>query len=302
MKLREQFRKATGITYDIDKVIENIPEDDKEAKQKLFNKIAWQSPGGGINLHGRNAETIGNFLVNLAEALDVDITNADINGDGKIDSSDDRIFSKIEVITKSDDKGETPDPDGPTEPEEPEEPKEEVADGTVLWGDFFGDEGNDNSSFDSAVNLSEYNYSGIEGYKDNTNVKYTGNGNVRLSTGNSGSTTSGHLWFNKNVEGVFETFDINLYDVKNLTFGYSKTGAKCSVSYFDGSEWKSIVDHSASQTGQQNVQFSVEENVNSIKIKIEHNDGSNLRVDNIRLVAGNVNPTVIEELIAKYTV
>ena len=41
--LRNNFYKSTGLTYDIEKFLENLPE---EQKIKMFKKLKWQMNSG----------------------------------------------------------------------------------------------------------------------------------------------------------------------------------------------------------------------------------------------------------------
>lgn len=196
----------------------------------------------------------------------------------------------------------------PKEPEQPEEPKEQVPDETILWGDFFGDEGSA-GTFSTALPISEYQYTGIEGYKDNkelNNVQYIGNDGVRISTATAGNITSGALWFNGtasqgDTDGIFEVKNIKLYDVKTLTFGYSQSGAKIKASYCVNNSWTEFGETSANEN---NVFHLSDIEAETIDIKFEHTSTEkNTRIDNIRLVAGNVDSTsAIAELIAKYSI
>jgi hypothetical protein len=45
-ELRKSFLKSTGLTFDIDKMLNNVADDQKT---KMFNKINWQLKRGIID-------------------------------------------------------------------------------------------------------------------------------------------------------------------------------------------------------------------------------------------------------------
>lgn len=120
-ELRENFLKATGLTFDIDKAISKLSDDQK---QKFFNKLVWLMPGGEANNKGERGKLIANIIVDVAKELDIELTG-DINGDGKINKNDERIASRVEVLT-SEEPGENKPTEGPTtdpkpNPEDPDD-------------------------------------------------------------------------------------------------------------------------------------------------------------------------------------
>ena len=205
-----------------------------------------------------------------------------------------------------------PEPEEPgEEPEEPEIPEEDepLEDGTLLWGDFFGDEGNKNA-WNTAMKISEYNFSGLEGHLDNAkkeNITYTANDGVRLSTDDSASNvTSGNILFNGkttngDVDGIFEVSGIKLYKAEKLTLSYAQgtTGGKIKTYYNIGDDWVELGE--TGNAAENSFKFEVPKGTENIKIKFEHvQNNSNARIDNIRLVSGHVETQqIVEEIIAK---
>lgn len=164
--------------------------------------------------------------------------------------------------------------------------------GTTLWGDFFGDEGN-GSQFASAVPVSDYLYSGRVGFEANANrVTYVGDDGVKISTSTQGNVESGHIWFNKSTEGSLEVNNIKLYGATKLTYTHTKSKGTLIVSYDAGEGWVQLTDSSDDVALNSNfgIQFEVPEGTKSIKLKLEHpsTDSQNTRVDNIGIIAGYV--------------
>ena len=113
----------------------------------------------------------------------------------------------------------------------------------VLWADNFGAEGGSSTTFTkNASYIDTYQYTGRSGYLDNaTNVTYTGDANVILATSSGTNVTSGHLWFNKQKQGVFTTSAINLYGAKKVNFSFDRSKGLTIVSYsFNGSDWTEL--------------------------------------------------------------
>ena len=120
--LREQFFDLTGLTFDIDKKIEELAEATPNEKKRYFAKIEWYIPGGNANFNGKPKIEIAKFLNELAAKLGITDFNADITGDDKVDHHDKKIQSRVEIITdngvepvegegddnKGNDNGETP--------------------------------------------------------------------------------------------------------------------------------------------------------------------------------------------------
>lgn len=97
--LREQFFDLTGLTFDIDKKIEELAEATPNEKKKYFAKIEWYIPGGNANFNGKPKIEIAKFLNELAAKLGITDFNADITGDDKVDHHDKKIQSRVEIIT-----------------------------------------------------------------------------------------------------------------------------------------------------------------------------------------------------------
>lgn len=164
--------------------------------------------------------------------------------------------------------------------------------GTILWSDDFASYGSTNTSFASNNAISGYTYDGRKGYGDNaTSVTLTADAsnNVRCTTTSGANCTSGHLWFNKNVNGTLTTSAIKLYGATSLTFSHSQgtNGSSCTSEYSTdgGSTWTQLGTQSgAIETKSYN--FTVAEGTESIVIRLSHpaTNSKNTRVDNLKLV------------------
>ena len=164
--------------------------------------------------------------------------------------------------------------------------------GTVLWSDDFASYGATSTTFASNKTISAYTYDGRKGYGDNaTSVTLTADAsnNVRCTTSSGGNCTSGHLWFNKSVNGTLTTSAIKLYGATSLTFSHSQgtSGSSCTSEYSTdgGSTWTQLGTQSgAIETKSYN--FTVAEGTESIVIRLSHpaTNAKNTRVDNLKLV------------------
>ena len=173
-------------------------------------------------------------------------------------------------------------PEGTTE--------EVVASGTVLWGETWGDEGANSTTFASNIAISSYKYGGRTGYEDNATVTYSSDSgnNVRITKSTGANCTSGHLWFNKSAAGELVTSDIKLYGATSLTFSHTQgtSGSLCE-SYYSidgGANWTKLGSQSGASSGK-SYQFNVSAGTSSIRIKLSHpnTNSKNTRVDNLKL-------------------
>jgi hypothetical protein len=95
-ELRKAFYKATGLTYDIDKVLAKVSGDQKA---KMFNKFNWQMKQGILvnDIKSKAAEDNVEAIIKLAESLQLD--NIDLDNDGEI-SDNEKIVSEILIAAK----------------------------------------------------------------------------------------------------------------------------------------------------------------------------------------------------------
>ena len=177
-----------------------------------------------------------------------------------------------------------------------EEPQTEITvpEGTVLWADNFGEEGNNETDFDKALSLSNYQYSGRSGYGDNsTNVLFTPSGSVKLSKSDASNIKDGNIWLKKSADGSITTSSIKLYGVTSLVFSYSQSGGNNSATltsaYYsiNGSSWEAL--GSTSYTSKKEYSFTVPSGTASILLRVSHSSSNeyNTRIDNLQLIAAS---------------
>lgn len=163
--------------------------------------------------------------------------------------------------------------------------------GTVLWSEDFGSYGANSTSFTSNKTIAGYDYSGRGGFGDNaTSVTLTADAsnNVRCTTSSVTNCTSGHLWFNKSVEGTLTTSAIKLYGATSLSFSHSQgtSSSSCTSAYSTdgGSTWISLGTQSG-PIATKEYTFEVPVGTESIQIRLSHpsSNSKNTRVDNLVL-------------------
>lgn len=95
-ELRKSFLKTTGLTFDIDKMLNNVSDDQKA---KMFNKFNWQMKQGILvnDIKSKAAEDNVEAIIKLAESLQLD--NIDLDGDGEV-SDDEKLVSEILIAVK----------------------------------------------------------------------------------------------------------------------------------------------------------------------------------------------------------
>ena len=95
-ELRKAFLKSTGLTFDIDKMLESMSEN---KKIEMINKINWQMKSGIIadNIKTEQAEHNVDTIIGVAKKLNLD--NIDLDGDGEI-SDDEKQINEIISIAK----------------------------------------------------------------------------------------------------------------------------------------------------------------------------------------------------------
>ena len=164
--------------------------------------------------------------------------------------------------------------------------------GTILWAESWADAGANSTAFASNSVISSYDYKGRTGYGENaTSVIYTADSsnNVRITKSSGGNCTSGHLWFNKSVDGELKTSAIKLYGATSLAFSHSQgtSGSACISSYSidGGSSWVSLGTQSGA-TDKKIYSFTVPAGTESIMIRLAHQSSNtkNTRVDNLELI------------------
>ena len=182
----------------------------------------------------------------------------------------------------------------PTTPDQGDDNTSEgdsVTAGTTLWSENFGSYGANTTTFADNKAISGYDYSGRSGYGDNaTAVTLTADAsnNVRCTTSSGTNCTSGHLWFNKSVDGSLTTSAIKLYGATSLTFSHSQgTGSSLCVSEYStdgGSTWTKLGENSGS-IAKKEYNFTVPAGTESIQIRLSHpaSNAKNTRVDNLTL-------------------
>ncbi len=170
-----------------------------------------------------------------------------------------------------------------------EPPTEVPTSGIVLWAEDWDLFGGSSTTFTQNSLISDYTYTGRSGYKENAkSVTCTTDNNVRATTSSGANCISGHLWFNKSVDGTLTTSAIKLYGATSLTFSHSQgtSGSLLTSSYStdDGNTWIEL----GSQSGPiatKTYNFTVADGTESIKIKLYHpkSNAKNTRVDNLVL-------------------
>lgn len=95
-ELRKTFLKSTGLTFDIDKILNNVSD---EQKTKIFNKINWQLKRGIIDddIKSSKSEENVDVIIKLAEKLN--ISEVDLDGDGEVSDSE-KLLSEILITAK----------------------------------------------------------------------------------------------------------------------------------------------------------------------------------------------------------
>ena len=96
-ELSELYAKTTGLTVDIDKLIEAA--ESQEEKAKLFSKLSWSIQRGKHvdNVEGYLTKDYVILVKELAEELNINIAD-DADGDGDVDSTDERINKELEKV------------------------------------------------------------------------------------------------------------------------------------------------------------------------------------------------------------
>ncbi|MGM9775064.1 MAG: hypothetical protein ACI3Y2_07700, partial [Candidatus Egerieousia sp.] len=173
---------------------------------------------------------------------------------------------------------------------------------TTIWSETFGTFGGASTTFTSNKLLSEYDYSGRNGYgvnhkgvpanasdADKLGVYFTtSNNNVRATTSSGANCTDGHLWFNKSQDCELTTSDIKLYGAKKLTFSFSQgtSGSQVVVSYKKStdSDFTTLLTTNGPNAKYETV-IDVPAGTESIIIKLAHvsSNAKNTRVDNLLL-------------------
>ena len=89
--LRESFLKSTGLTFDPEKLLNNVSE---EKKAELFNKISWQIGKGKVldNPKSVKAQVYAETITNVATNLNL---TDDLDGDGVISATEQKIINEI---------------------------------------------------------------------------------------------------------------------------------------------------------------------------------------------------------------
>ncbi len=167
-----------------------------------------------------------------------------------------------------------------------------LAAGTVLWTDTFGDFGANTTTFANNSSLSDYTYTGRSGYGTNaTSVTLTANDNVKATTSSGRNCTSGHLWFNKSVEGTLVTSAISLYGATSLVITYAQgTNSSSIVTSYStdgGTNWTSFDSTGAAATNTHS--FTVASGTTSVILRFVHpsTNAKNTRFDNPTLSVGD---------------
>lgn len=157
--------------------------------------------------------------------------------------------------------------------------------GTVLWKDTFSSAYSAVTDFSKAPAVSTYDYAGRTGYSTNaTSVTLTADSNVVLSSATAGGVSGGHLWFNKQKQGVLTTSAISIFSATNLTLSFNKAKGSVKAEYStDNSTW-TVLGTFTTNASTASYNFTVDSGTSSVYIRLTEGNNSNaLRVDDITL-------------------
>lgn len=94
-ELAKLYTRLTGITYDLDKIMEGMSDEELIA---LYEKINWQISNGVVRTGGVYKELMSKFLPQLAEKCAVP-ADFDLDADGEISDYEQDLKDTLSSVT-----------------------------------------------------------------------------------------------------------------------------------------------------------------------------------------------------------